>query len=225
MNILVTGAEGILGAAVTRKFLSEGHRVFGTFQKASTTTHKARTSLEWIQADLAKPAEVQKVVEYVVKKEGSIDAVVHCAGGFKFAKIEETSDADYEFLLESNLKSSFYVARAVIPSMKKNKSGRIVFIGSKSTFNPPAGMSAYASAKSGVAALTSALAEETKNFNINVNCVMPSIIDTPTNRKDMPKANFENWVTPDALADIIYSLTQTWGDPITGAMIPVNGRV
>ncbi len=225
MNILVTGAEGILGAAVTRKFLNEGHRVFGTFQKSSTTTHKARTSLEWIQADLASSAEAEKVVEYIIKKEGSIDAVVHCAGGFKFAKIEETTDSDYEFLLDSNLKSAFYVARAVIPRMKKEKSGRIVFIGSKSTLSPPAGMSAYASAKSGVAALTCALAEETKNFNINVNCVMPSIIDTPTNRKDMPKANFENWVTPDQLADIIYSLTQTWGDPITGAAIPVNGRV
>jgi NAD(P)-dependent dehydrogenase (short-subunit alcohol dehydrogenase family) len=115
--------------------------------------------------------------------------------------------------------------RELLPPMKKRGFGRIVLVSARATLNPPAGMSAYAASKAGLNALVSSVAEELKDFDININAVMPSMIDTLANRRDMPKADFKKWVSPDALAEIIFSLTQPWGKPIHGALIPVAGRL
>ena len=109
--------------------------------------------------------------------------------------------------------------------MKKKNFGRMVFISARSTFQPGAGVGAYSASKSGLNMLVSSLAEEVKEFNINVNAILPTVIDTPSNRSGMPKADFSKWVKPEQLAEIIFSLTSTWGDPVHGALIPVSGRV
>jgi NAD(P)-dependent dehydrogenase (short-subunit alcohol dehydrogenase family) len=151
--------------------------------------------------------------------------LVHCAGGFRYAPIDQLEDKDLQFLIDANLRSSFYLVRALLPEMKKKNFGRLVLISSKSTLQAPAGLSAYAASKVGLNALVSAVAEEVKSFDININAVMPTVIDTPANRRDMPKADFSSWVSPAQLAEIIFSLTQPWGKPIHGALIPVAGRV
>ncbi len=196
-KILVTGAAGALGQIVVKKFLSQ--------------------NLEVIATDIKTPLGTKNF-------EG-VDTLVHCAGGFRFSLLEETSQDDFEFLLDSNFKSAFNLLKELLPGMKKRNFGRIVLVSAKSTLNPPAGMSAYAATKAGINALVTSVAEEVKPFNININAVMPSIIDTPSNRQSMPKADFSKWVNPNDLAEIIFSLTQAWGNPIHGALIPVAGRI
>lgn len=202
---LITGAEGALGKVVCKKFGDEGYSVFATDHQS---------------INLADSKDVQNKL-----KGKTFDAVIHCAGGFRFRPLEEMTDADLEFLIDANLKSTAILLRQVIPSMKKNNFGRIILVGSSAALNPKTGMGPYAATKAGLHALVMAAAAEVQKYNINVNAVLPSIIDTPANRSAMPQADFKSWVSPQDLADIMFSLTQDWGNPINGALIPVNGRV
>jgi NAD(P)-dependent dehydrogenase (short-subunit alcohol dehydrogenase family) len=222
-RILVTGAQGVLGSQIVDKYLSAGWKVFGTYFTQSKEVPAARESLEWINVDLTDSRWV--TTAFAGTEHNSFDAWIHCAGGFRFSTVENTTDEDLNFLLNLNLKSAFYLARELVPAMKKKNYGRIVFISSRATLGAGVGMAAYAASKAGLNALTAALAEEVKSFDININSVLPTVIDTPTNRKDMPNEDFSKWVTPEQLAEIIWSLTTSWGKPIHGALIPVSGRL
>jgi NAD(P)-dependent dehydrogenase (short-subunit alcohol dehydrogenase family) len=124
-----------------------------------------------------------------------------------------------------NVKTALFASRAAIPFLKQSGQGRIINIGANAALKAGAGMGAYAASKSGVHRLTESLAEELKADGITVNAVLPSIIDTPANRADMPKADFATWVSPRALAEVILFLASDAGAPITGALLPVTGRV
>ena len=124
-----------------------------------------------------------------------------------------------------NLKSALFTSRAAIPFLRQSQQGRIINIGANAALKAGAGMGAYTASKSGLHRLTESLAEELKAVGITVNAVLPSVIDTPANRADMPKADFTTWVTPRALAEVILFLASDAGAPITGALLPVTGRV
>jgi NAD(P)-dependent dehydrogenase (short-subunit alcohol dehydrogenase family) len=228
-KVLVTGAQGALGSEIVEKYLSAGCKVFGTYFTQSKEVPVARESLEWINVDLTDSRWVRTVFGGLGQGGSSsastYDAWIHCAGGFRFSTVDQLSDEDLDFLLNLNLRSAFYLARELVPGMKKKNFGRIVFISSRVTLGAGVGMAAYAASKAGLNALTAALAEEVKAFDITVNSVLPTVIDTPVNRKDMPKEDFSKWVSPAQLADIIFSLTAPWGKSIHGALIPVSGRV
>jgi NAD(P)-dependent dehydrogenase (short-subunit alcohol dehydrogenase family) len=219
-KVLVTGASGALGQAVVRKYVESGYSVYGACHENIEQQIALVPEAKWILVDLTQPESVKKAFHGL-----SFDVLIHCVGGFRFALTDQISDSDLNFLLDTNLKSAFLVVRELLPQMKKNNFGRIVFISAKSSLNPPAGMSAYAASKAGINALTLALAEEVKSFDLTVNSILPTIIDTPTNRKDMPQAKFETWVTPNELAEMILSLTSKGGRAVHGALIPVAGRV
>lgn len=219
-KVLVTGASGELGKAVVRKYVEQGYPVYGISHEDIGPFSAEMPEVKWIKADLTRSESVKNALKGL-----SFDILIHCVGGFRFARADQISDADLDFLLNANLKSAFLVVRQLIPQMIENNFGRIVLISAKASLNPPAGMSAYAATKAGINALTVALAEEVKAYDITVNSILPSIIDTPLNRKDMPKANFESWVTPNELAEIISSLTSKGGRTVHGALIPVAGRV
>lgn len=221
-SVLVTGATGALGSAVVEKFLSAGCQVIGTYHRRKPEHSDARKHLQWIEMDLTNSASVKHAIKGPAQ---NIDALVHCAGGFRFARVDEMTDDDLDFLVDTNLKSAFYIAREVLPIMKKQNYGRIIFIGSRATEKGAAGMSAYAASKAGLNLLTQALADEVRTFNINVNAVLPTIIDTPANRQGMPQADTQGWVWTEALAEIIFQLTQKVNQPIHGALIPVSGRL
>jgi NAD(P)-dependent dehydrogenase (short-subunit alcohol dehydrogenase family) len=123
-----------------------------------------------------------------------------------------------------NLKTALHASRAAIPFLRQSKQGRIINVGATAALKAGAGMGAYAASKAAVHRLTESLAEELKKDNVTVNAVLPSTIDTPTNRADMPKADFTKWVTPRALAEVILFLASDAGAPITGALLPVTGR-
>ncbi len=220
-RVLVTGASGALGQAVSARFLKAGFEVTGTsFELPSQHKHPGSDQMRWIPVDLTNSEQVKAAF-----KDESFEVVVHCAGGFRFSEIDKLSDADFDFLMKTNLFSAFYLIRELVPNLKKNRFGRIVFISSAATLQAQAGMSAYSASKAGLNQLTSTLATELKAYNITVNSLLPSIIDTPANRRDMPKADFSKWVTTDHLAEICHFIVSEAGSSITGALIPVAGRV
>lgn len=218
-RILITGATGALGAAVVARFVSAGDVVFAVHTPNQKPA--AIEGVEWIGADLTQKKSVN---ELFAKLEG-LDAVIHCAGGFRYGMIDAISAEDFRFLVALNFESAFHVAAAAVPEMKKRKRGSLVFISSMATQNPGAGLSAYAATKAAVNGLVISLAAELKADGIRVNAVMPSTIDTPANRKDMPHADTSKWVSPEDLSEILYDLTLPKTKSVTGALIAVPGRV
>lgn len=220
-TVLVTGAEGALGTCVVQRYLAEGCQVLGTWLR-----HKpVDPAVHWLQMDVTNPQSVKSAIQSLPAPLANIDTLVHCAGGFRFAHADAIRDQDLDFLFDTNLRSAFFLVRETLPRMKKNGFGRVILISSKATLDAPSGMGAYAASKAGLNALVSSVAHEVRSFDININAVLPSVIDTAANRKDMPQSDFSAWVKPEALADIIWSLTAPWGRPINGALIPVSGRL
>lgn len=217
-KVLITGATGALGQSVMARFLKGGDSVIAVHSLGQKPA--AVTGVEWFAADLTQ----RKPVFDIFGKIGEIDAVIHCAGGFRFGMIESLSAEDFRFLNALNFESSYHVAAAAAPGMKKRKKGALLFISSMATLNPTAGMSAYAATKAAVNALVTSLAAELKPEGVRVNAVLPSIIDTASNRKDMPHADTSKWVSPDDIADLLYDLTLAKSKSITGALIPITGR-
>lgn len=219
-TVLVTGASGVLGKAVVEKYLAQGSQVIALDRK----THAGSSAqIQWLEVNLDQPADVKAKLSPLADR---VEGIIHCAGGFRFAKAHEISDQDLDFLINSNLKSAFYLVREILPAMFKKKAGRIVFVSSAVTVRGPGtGMAGYAASKAGLNMLVSALADEVRDTAITVNAVLPTVIDTPSNRKDMPNVNFEAWVKPEELAEVIFNLTGKTARPIHGALIPVTGRL
>ncbi len=218
-TVLVTGASGALGQVVCKKFIQSNASVVGTYW-GHASENDLTQKMQWLEVNLTEARSVREKL-----KNQEFDIVVHCAGGFRFAQVENITDEDLDFLIDVNFKSSVYLLRELLPKMKKRNFGRIVLISSRTTLNPGSGMGPYSASKLGLHALVSAIADEVRSYNININAVLPTVIDTPANRSAMPHAQFDTWVPTGELADIIFSLTQEWGRPIQGALIPVSGRV
>src|SRR5262249_51907330 len=150
---------------------------------------------------------------------------VNTVGGWRGGKpAHETDLADWDFLFSTNLRTTLFCCRAVIPQMLKQSSGRIINVASRDALKGSAGYSAYSASKSAVLRLTESLADELKASNINVNCIMPGTIDTPQNRAAMPNADHSKWVEPAALAEVIAFLAGDGARAVTGAAIPVFGK-
>ena len=198
-TVLVTGAEGFLGRVVATKFLSEGCQVIGTYFKDKPMDFEHPSS-KWIQLDASQSVSATRSLAPVLSE---LDGLIHCAGGFRWAKTDEITDSDLDFLIDANFRSSFNLVREILPTFKNKNFGRIVFVSARATLSPTAGMAAYTATKAAINELTLSLADEVRGLDINVNSVLPTIIDTPANRRDMPKADPSAWVAPEALADII----------------------
>lgn len=217
----MTGAEGALGQVVARRFVDAGCRVIGSFHPSRKGSLPNLSGVEWREVDLGNAASVRGAVAAM----GEVDALVHCAGGFRYATLDQLKDEDLDFLVSANFRSAVYLLRELLPGMKQRGFGRIALVSARATLQATAGMGAYAASKAGLNMLVSSVADEVRKLDININAVMPTVIDTPANRKDMPGANPDAWVKPEELAEILFSLTQPWGKPIHGALIPVAGRL
>lgn len=222
-RVVVTGARGALGKSVVAQFLAAGCEVVG-FDRAGhaqVTPDPDVRGLSWISADLANAQHVKHAFD-ALKNDGGVDAVIHCAGGFRYASTDSISDEDIDFLLDSNLKSSILVARESMKIMRDVNFGRLVFVSSNTARMPGAGVGVYAASKAGIHALMESLTAENRASGINVYAVLPGIIDTAANRHDMPDADFNTWVKTDAIAGVIFALTQPSFDPVRSALIPVT---
>jgi NAD(P)-dependent dehydrogenase (short-subunit alcohol dehydrogenase family) len=223
-RIAVTGAFGALGAAMVEGAIAAGARV-AAIDRAPAPASIATNVTAIGGVDLADANAAKTAIDAAAKALGGLDGLVNIAGTFRWETLADGSVDTWDLLYRVNLRTAVAASKAAIPHLSTSNAGRIVNISAAGSVKAGAGMGAYAASKSGVARLTEALAEELKDKAITVNAVLPSIIDTAANRADMPKADFSRWVTPAQLADVIVFLLSDRASAVTGALLPVTGRV
>jgi NAD(P)-dependent dehydrogenase (short-subunit alcohol dehydrogenase family) len=230
-TVLITGAQGAVGSALVNRFLEAGFTVYGTVHQRAESKGKARPlrsrdRLHWLRVDLSDSQWVKSAFGEFLQGRESLGIWIHAAGGFRFSPVDQVSDAELDELLQMNLKSAFYVAREILPLMKQKNQGRILFFSSRVTSGPGFGMAPYAASKAGINILTQTLAQELKDTAIQVNALLPTVIDTPQNRKDMPGQDPAQWVPLESLVETAFQLTTApWAQAIQGALIPISGRL
>lgn len=222
--IVVTGGFGVLGRAVAKRLMAEGARV-ALLDRMPAPATLPQLALALGGVELGQEAACEAAYAEVREVLGAVDGVVNVAGGFVWETVEGGALASWDRMYETNVRTAVASCRAALPHLPAAGGGRIVNVGAAAAQKAGPGMGAYAASKAGVTRLTEALAEELKDRAITVNAVLPSIIDTPANRADMPDADFSRWVAPDKLAAVIAFLLSDEASALTGACIPVNGRV
>jgi NAD(P)-dependent dehydrogenase (short-subunit alcohol dehydrogenase family) len=221
--VLITGAKGSLGSFVTQRFLATGATVVGISRSISQADFPEANFVA-LPVDFTKAGAVRAAIESIVSRFGRLDALVHLLGGFAGGQtLAETDDATWEQMCDLNLTSAFYVLRAVIPHLRKSGKGRIIAIGSLTAAEPHAGLGAYVTFKAALTMLVRTVASENKDAGLTANVVLPGTMDTPTNRKSMPGADFSKWVQPGDVADLVLWLADDRAAHITGTAIPVDG--
>lgn len=221
--LIVTGAFGALGKVVAELARSRGARVAG-IDHAPSQSSATPENLEIGSIDLSDAAEAKTAIDAAAKHFGRLDALINIAGGFAFETVGDGDIKTWQRMHALNVLTALNASRAALPHLAASNAGRIVNIGAMGVLQAGFGMGAYAASKAGVHRLTEALANEWKG-KVTVNAVLPSIIDTRANRADMPKADFSKWVTPQELAEVILFLASGAASGVTGALIPVGGRV
>jgi NAD(P)-dependent dehydrogenase (short-subunit alcohol dehydrogenase family) len=225
--IAVTGGFGNLGIALGTAANEAGAQLALIDRADAPTASKLPAPLSSAlllgNVDLTSFAAAQQALAAVTQRFGGLDILANVAGAFRWQTLADGDLATWDLLYAVNLKTAVVTSKAALPHLRGG--GRIINVAAVAAGKAGAGMGPYTAAKAGVAKLTESLAEELKDRGINVNAVLPSIIDTPANRADMPNADFSRWVTPEALADVILFLASDAARAITGALLPVSGRV
>ena len=213
-NVVVTGTAGAVGRVAAQRFHDAAAIVTGV----DVVAHDApwRT----LVADLVDPNGAKRAVA----ETGPIDILANVAGGFAMGEsVAETSDDTWDFMMNMNARTVLNMCRAAALGMVARGAGKIINIGARAALRGTATMGAYVASKSVVIRITETLADEVKRHGVNVNCILPSIVDTPRNRADMPDANFAEWVSPNDIANVALFLASPAADAINGASIPVEG--
>jgi len=223
--MIVTGGFGALGRVVAAEAAKAGAKVAVVDFAPQAPEGLGSETLAIGGIDLTQAAQAENAVAQVKAKFGRVDAVLNIAGGFSWETVEGGSLDTWDKLYALNVKTARNMAAAALPALLESGAGRIVNVGANGAVKAAAGMGAYAASKAGVHRLTEALAEELKGRKVTVNAVMPSIIDTPVNRKDMPDADFSKWVQPEQIAALMLYLASDAAAAITGALIPITGEV
>jgi NAD(P)-dependent dehydrogenase (short-subunit alcohol dehydrogenase family) len=221
--LVITGALGALGRVVTDVALARGAKVAGV-DHAQAQAPASPTLLELGGVDLTDAAQATKAIDAAAKHFGKLDALINIAGGFAFETIGDGDARTWQRMFALNVMTARNASHAALPHLAKSGAGRIINVGAMGALQAASGMGPYAASKAGVHRLTEALAAEWKG-KVTVNAVLPSTIDTAANRASMPKADFSKWVAPQELAEVILFLASAAASAVTGALIPVNGRV
>ena len=221
-TLVITGGHGVLGRAVLEAALAEGLNVAIIDHARGQTAPDGVLELGGV--DLTDAAAAQGAMQAVAGRFGGVDALLNIAGGFVWQTVDDPAPA-WDRMYALNVTTALNATRAALPWLKQSQEGRIVNVGANGALKAAAGMGAYAAAKSGVHRLTESLAEELKTTSVTVNAVLPSILDTAQNRADMPDADPAKWVRPAELARVMLFLASPDSRAITGALIPVTGRV
>jgi NAD(P)-dependent dehydrogenase (short-subunit alcohol dehydrogenase family) len=225
--VVVTGAAGNLGRAVAGAFAAAGARRVLVDRKRAELLAVFGADGETqslVPADLTQPADASGVVDKALAAFGRIDVLCNLAGGFRRGPaVHETPPEDWDFLFDLNLRTVLHMAQATVPAMLRQGSGKIVNVGAFSAARGVAAMGAYVASKSAVVRVTEAMAAELREQGINVNCVLPTLIDTPENRQAMPDVDPARWVAPADLAAAILFLASDDARAIHGAALPVAG--
>ena len=227
--IAVTGGFGALGQVVAEAAARRGAWVaaldVAAAPPAGMIERLAPDALMLGGVDLTCAEGARQAMAEVKAKFGRLDALVNIAGGFRWQTVGDGDPATWDRLFALNVKTALNASKAALPYLLESGAGRIVNVGANAAVKSGAGMGAYAASKAGVHRLTESLAEELKNRGVTVNAVLPSIIDTPANRAEMPAAQFDRWVAPVDLAAVILFLASREAGAVTGALVPVTGGV
>jgi len=223
--LVVTGADGALGQAAAATLSGYGAKLALITRSGTTPGTLPAGSRHYGGVDLTLEPAVRAAMERIAHDAGRLDGLINIAGGFRFEKISEGTIDSWDTMYKLNLRTAVISCQAALPYLLKSGSGRIVNVGAMGAQKAAAGMGPYAASKAGVAQLTEALADELKDRGITVNAILPSTLDTPKNRVDMPKADFKRWVTLSEAAEVIAFLVSDKASAVTGALIPVAGRV
>lgn len=220
-TVVVTGGFGVLGRVVAETFAGQGDTVVRVDFAPQAPDNNA-SGLDIAGVDLTDAAACQALVAQVTEKFGGIDVLVNVAGGFTWETLADGSLESWQKMFAMNVMTAATITKASLDALKASPAGRIVSIGAGGAVKADMGMGAYAASKAGVHRLTEALAVELAGSSVTVNAILPSIIDTPTNRADMPDADTSAWVKPQAIADVIAFLASDQARGVTGALVPVT---
>lgn len=225
--VVITGAAGNLGKKVADAFGQTGARLAlmdVSSERLGQVYGPESESVLPLAVNLLDSEAVVAATGQVIEKFGRIDSLCNIAGGFDMGPaVHETPDDMFQRMYDLNVRTMVNMSRAVVPTMIDGGGGTIVTIGAGAALKGMANMGAYIASKSAVIRLSESLSEELKGKSINVNCVLPSIIDTPQNRAAMPKTDPGKWVTPEALADVVLFLSSDAARAIHGVALPVSG--
>lgn len=225
--VVVTGAAGALGSAVFEHFADRGAQVvaldYSDELLGSAFSHKSEAH-RYLTADLTSAESCANVFKTVIADLGRIDVLCNVAGGFMMGEaVHETSDKTWDFLMNLNARSIVNTAQCVVPHMLEQGGGKIINVAAGAATRGVANMGVYTASKAAVMRLTEAMSAELRENSINVNAIMPSMIDTPRNREDMPDADYSKWVPPEQLASVMGFLASDAAAAVHGACIPVDG--
>src|ERR1700677_1299520 len=216
--LVVTGADGALGKAVAGTLSAYGAKLALITHAGVASGTLPAGARHYGGIDLTLEPAARSAMEQVARDAGRIDGLINVAGGFRFEKLNEGTIDSWDTMYKLNLRTAVVSCQAALPYLLKSTSGRIVNVGAMAAQKAAAGMA-------GVARLTEALADELKDRGITVNAILPSTLDTPKNREEMPNADFKRWVTLSEAAEVIAFLVSNEASAVTGALIPVAGRV
>ncbi len=226
-TVVVTGAAGNLGRAVANAFAALGANVvlIDLKHEALETVYGLENAQRLFAAtNLLEQAQVNQAAAAAMQRFGSIDVLCNLAGGFRMGEaVHDSTDQNWDFLFNINSRTLLHTTRAIVPHMLQAGGGKIINVGAFAAQKGQAQMGVYTAAKSVVIRLTESMAAELRTKNINVNCVLPTVLDTPENRAAMPDADPANWVAPEALADVIVFLASDAARAVHGAALPVTG--
>jgi NAD(P)-dependent dehydrogenase (short-subunit alcohol dehydrogenase family) len=221
--ILITGANGGLGRTVTKAFPDAGAIVVGISETISDTDFPD-PRFSSIATTISSGQDARSIAHVVVAKHGRLDGLVHLIGGFTGGKtVADTDDESFGKMVDVNFRFAFYLIRATLTQMKEQRAGRIVAIGSKAALEPSPMARAYAASKAALMSLIKTVASENSDDGITANVVLPGTIDTPANRRAMPDADFNAWISTDQVAGLLIYLVLGDSSQINGAAVPIYG--
>lgn len=224
--VLITGGTGALGRTLVKKFIDSGAITISSFlnEKEAEKLKTANPEVEMIELDIGKEEQILKMIPILVERFGTINILVNVVGGYLGGKsITELSGTDWDTMMNLNLKSAFLISKHVIPIMKSGNGGNVVHISSRTGLKSEGYDSAYAASKAALIRFVESAAQEFKEHNININCILPTTIDTDANRKAMPKADFTKWLLAEDLANVVLFLCSPSSGVINGSAIPTYG--
>ena len=238
-TILITGGTGALGRNLLKSFLFQNPKTIivtyrnekemqdlktDLFKTNDYSSENVSTIIDFIKIDISKDNDIKKLISYISEKYGQIHILINVVGGYIGGKsILEITESEWDKMIDINLKSAFLISKNVIPVMVTNRYGKLVHISSRSGIKAQGNDAAYASSKAALIRFIESVSEDVKDYNININCVLPTIIDTEANRKAMPNADYSRWVKPEDLSNVILFLCSDDSKIINGSAIPTYG--
>jgi NAD(P)-dependent dehydrogenase (short-subunit alcohol dehydrogenase family) len=226
-TVIISGANGNLGTTVTNTFLAKDYKVIATVRKREDLEELPKhDNLHTAVLDLTNENETERFVHEALKEHGAIDGALLLVGGFAMGDIGATRSEDIKKQITLNFDTAYHVARPLFAHMMERRTGRIILIGARPALQASAGkgLVAYGLSKSMLFKLAEYLNADAKGSNVTVSVLTPSTIDTEPNRRSMPNADFEKWVKPEALAEVMEFIVSGKGDPLRETVLKVYGN-